>query len=286
MAIVFALISFFGWGIGETLQAVTVRRLGTWSTTFWGYAIGFLYSSLFAPFFLQDLQNMTLPIFLFAAVLGILIFIGFIAFNESVRTTNVALVGAISSSFSGIVVLLSLLFLRESLSFMQGISVAIILGGLFVSIMNTKDLKQQKVRLNRGILLALFAMLCWGISYTFIKIPVRHIGFFWPIYINVCLFPLMFLYAKVRGIKIEKPIHKKGLLPLIFYSVFVGSAEYSYGFAIKRGLVSVVSPISGAYPVLFVILAFLIFKDKITRQQIAGIVVTLTGIVLLSIFSV
>ncbi len=49
---------------------------------------------------------------------------------------------------------------------------------------------------------------------------------------------------------------------------------------------TVVAPISGANPILFVILVAFFLKDPITRQQIAGIITTLIGIVLLSIFSV
>ena len=36
---------------------------------------------------------------------------------------------------------------------------------------------------------------------------------------------------------------------------------------------------------LFIVLAFLFFKDPIKKQQILGIIVTLFGIVLLSLFS-
>lgn len=89
-----------------------------------------------------------------------------------------------------------------------------------------------------------------------------------------------------KGQKLNNPVKNGVLLPLIAIALFVKAAEWSFYFAISHGQTSIIAPIAGSYPTLFVILAFLIFKDPITRQQIAGIGTTLTGIVLLSIFSV
>ena len=75
-------------------------------------------------------------------------------------------------------------------------------------------------------------------------------------------------------------------MPLIINSAMVGSGSLSFNYAISKGLVAIVAPIAGSYPTLFALLAFLVFKDSITRQQIFGIGVTLMGIVLLSFFSV
>jgi len=90
----------------------------------------------------------------------------------------------------------------------------------------------------------------------------------------------------VKGLRIEKPTENKALIPLVVSTILVRVAELSYNFAISKGLVAVVAPIAGANITLFVLLAFLIFKDPITKQQIIGIITTLTGIVLLSIFSI
>lgn len=119
-----------------------------------------------------------------------------------------------------------------------------------------------------------------------LKIPVAKIGWFWPNYITFLLFPLIFFYIKLKKIPIQRPTINGALIPLIASTALVRVAEYSYNFGISKGLVTVVAPIAGANPTLFIILAFLFLKDKITKQQIAGIVITLIGIVLLSIFSI
>ena len=72
---------------------------------------------------------------------------------------------------------------------------------------------------------------------------------------------------------------------MVVSTTLVRIAEFSYNAGIGKGLVSIVAPIAGANPILFIILAFIFFKDKITRQQILGIITTLIGIVLLSVLS-
>jgi uncharacterized membrane protein len=129
-------------------------------------------------------------------------------------------------------------------------------------------------------------MLSWGIWIALLKIPVSKIGWFWPNYITFLLFPLVFLYIKFRKFPIERPTINHAFIPLIVSIALVRVAEFSYNFGISKGLVTIVAPIAGANPTLFVVLAFLFFKDKITKQQIAGIVITLAGIVLLSFFSI
>lgn len=66
------------------------------------------------------------------------------------------------------------------------------------------------------------------------------------------------------------------LLLIIFLSVI----------GISKSSVAVIVPIAGSSPTLFALLAFFVFKESITKQQILGIVTTLVGIVFLSIFSI
>lgn len=63
------------------------------------------------------------------------------------------------------------------------------------------------------------------------------------------------------------------------------AGSFAFNFAVGQGLSSVVASIAGAYPALFALLASIIFKDPITRQQKSGMIITLLGIILLAYFS-
>ena len=90
---------------------------------------------------------------------------------------------------------------------------------------------------------------------------------------------------KLTKTKLEFP-KKKVLVPLVLSILLVRTAEFSYNFALTKGFASVVAPIAGANPTLFVMLAFFVFKEPLTKHQIIGIIITLTGIVALSFLSI
>ena len=285
-AILFAVISYLGWGTGDIFGTIATRKIGAFSTTLYSYILRVAIFALYIPFALAELSHITKDIFLINVVLGVLLLIGFIAFNEALRTASAPLVGTIAASFVIVVVILSIIFLKDSISTQQFIAILIIFLGLVLSTSDFRKLKEDRVLTSRGIFLAFVAMMTWGIYFTFIKIPVREIGWFWPNYISFTLFPLILVFTHVRKIKLNAPNYKGALIPLLGTVLLTGIAEFSFNSAISRGLTAIVAPIAGSYPTLFAVLAFLIFKDPITRQQIFGIIVTLIGIVLISIFSI
>lgn len=285
-AIIFALISYIGWGTGDVFATIAARRLGAYSATFWYLVTELVIFVSLAPFFLKHLQDFTLPLLLFASLLGVIGLIGLITFYEGVRIANASLVGTISASFSAITVVLSILFFGESVTSIQVSAILIIILGLVISTLNTKDLKQKKLIPKKGVLLAGISMITWGVYWAFIKIPVQQLGWFWPYIISILSSILIFpLFLRFRKIKIVKPA-KNTIVPIVLNALLLGIGAFSFNYAISKGLTSVVAPIAGSYPTLFALLAYLAFKDAIVKREIVGIATTLSGIVLLSIFSV
>lgn len=284
-AIIFALISYFTWGSGALFEAVAARKINSFSLIFWSY----LFSAtilLFYGFSQTALLNTaTFGTILVIILLGLVITVGSLFYFEGYKSANRALVGTIAQSFPAVTVVLSLIFLGEKTSFLQTMAILIIFFGMFLSMFNLTDIKKIFSNFNKGILFAFIAMVSWGTFFTFIKIPIDRIGWFWPNYITFLLFPLIFIYTKLRKIKIESPTKNNVFLPFFISIILVRIAEFSYNFAINKGLVAIVAPIAGANVTLFVILAFIFFKDPIKKQQIVGIVTTLTGIVVLSLAS-
>lgn len=285
-AIFFALISFLGWGTGDIFTTIASRKLGGYSLALWGFILSFLIASLYAPFVLQNLNQLTWGLLILNIFLGFILLAAFVWFTEGLRIGNPALVGTITSGFVALVVIFSIIFFEETITFSQAIAIVIIFIGLLLSSLDWRILKNHHQLFNKGVVLAILAMIAWGIFYTFIKIPISKIGWFWPSYISLATFPLLYGYIKLKKIKLHSPVHQGAFCPLLIQAVLLSGGGFSLNFALEQGLASIVAPIAGAYPVLFVLLSFLIFKDHITRQQIAGIMITLIGIVALSFLSV
>ncbi|MBZ9572091.1 DMT family transporter [Patescibacteria group bacterium] len=285
LAIIFALLSYFAWSTGDIFGTITTRKLGAYSTTFWTLLLGLIFCSFYIPFSLDQIQGLTLDIFFLNIILALIFVTSFLTYNEALRITHPSLVGPIAASFSALVVVFSVIFLKETITSYQILSILIIFLGAIISSLDFTELKKRKFTLNRGILLAIATMIIWGIYFTFIKIPVKKIGWFWPSYISFALFPLVYLFMRIRKIELKKPTYKRALLPLIMAVVILRIGDFSFNFAISKELTAIVAPIAGSYPTLFVVLSFLIFKDPIKKQQIFGIILTVVGIVLLSFLS-
>lgn len=286
LAIIFALISYLGWGSADVFATIATRKLGGFSVTFWTYILFLIIFSLYIPFALNDLKNMTSALLFINIAVGGIGLIGDVAYYEALKMESSQLVGTIASSFAAVTVILSMIFLKETVTAQQALAILIIFLGLILCTIKLKEINKFSSHITKGIFLAIITAFSWGAYYTFIKIPVRELGWFWPTFISLTLFPLIIVFLKLRGTKINKPESLGAIVPLFALAFLSGIGEFSYNLAINIGQTAVVAPIAGSSATLFVLLAFLIFKDPITRQQILGIITTLIGIVLLSVFSV
>lgn len=285
-AIFFALISYLGWGIGDIFGTIASRRTNGYVLIFWSSIIGLVISSFYIPFAWKDLQYLTKSTLVLLIVLEIISPLPIISLFEGLRIGSAPVVGSIAASFAALTVVLSLIFLGERVSTYQTVALLTIFAGVFLVSFKLNLLKSKNLFADRGIPFAFITMILGGIYLTFIKIPIKEIGWFWPMYFSLAMFPVTYLIIKIRKIRLSLNDLKDNLFTITATSILLNGAALSYNLAISLGQVAIVAPIAGSYPTLFVMLAFFIFKDPITRQQIVGIVTTLIGIVALSFLSV
>jgi len=285
-AIFFALVSYLLWG-SNVFGTIATRKVGAYKTTFWLLLFLIPIYAFFSLLFPAGLQNLTPSLFFLSFALGLIGGLSLILYYEALRRGNASLVMTICASFPALVVLLSVTFLKERVTIMQVIAIIVILFGVALSSINLKDFTSGKFKIDSGILLAVATMLVWSVYYTFIKVPIAHLGPAWPNLIAALAYPAILVGLKIKNIKINLKDFKIIRYPLVFNAVFMGGGLLAFNYAVSLGgHISIVTPISASYPTLFAILAYFVFKDPIKKQQIFGIVTTLAGIVLLSIFSV
>lgn len=282
LAIGFALLAFIGWGAGNVFGGLVSRKIGGYSTTFWQYIFCFLLSSLYLPFAWGDLAKFNENILIWTIILNVFGVIPVVFLYEGMRIGNATIAGTISSAFSAIVVILSVIFLGDRLNLGQIIAVVIIILGVIYSSVDLKTVRIKSLFTDKSVPYALAAMIGWGIYFAFIRIPVQQVGWFWPAYMSALSLPLLFLYMKFRNIPLVIIKDRQSIGWTFLNALAINGAAFAYNLTILSGQISVVAPIAGSYPVLFVILSRFIFKDKITKQQLAGIIITLLGIVYLS----
>ncbi|HCM37977.1 MAG: Integral membrane protein [Candidatus Gottesmanbacteria bacterium GW2011_GWB1_43_11] len=285
---IFGLVPFFGWALGDIFGAFASRKIGAYATTIWVFIGSFVVLTVYAFFvgFAQLITGITLPLFLLNLLLGFFYVSGNFALNEAFTKTNPSLAGTINAAFPALVLVLSVLFFKDPITLPHILVITIIFAGVFLCTFDFGILKSKAKVVNSGLFFALYAMVSFAVVFTFLRVITDKIGWFWPIYIS--LFPsLIFLgMMRIKKIPLVSPLKTKTLLPILGSTISLRIGDIIFNLGLHSGLAKIVAPIAGAYPVLFVILAFFVFKDPIKKQQMIGIVVTLLGIVLLSIISV
>lgn len=285
MAVFFALLALIGWGVGDVFITIASRRAGNIPTLFWSQVISIILTSLYIPF-AGSITDAWM--FLFALVLGLSLSWGTLFYFRALEIGNAQLAGTIGGSFVLPVVLLSVIFFGESLSFLQIVGIILILAGLILASFDLGQLKNKKIReifSDRGAKYAFLAMIVWGIYYAVIRLPVESIGWFWSSYPANLFFVFLLIFGKIKRSALKIFTDKKTLLAIVIFSVLINIAHFSYNLGILSGFTSVVAPIAGSYSVLFVILSRFVFKEPLTKQQKAGVVSSLLGIVLISFAS-
>lgn len=280
-ALVAAFTAFITWGTGDVFGAIASRAMGALKATFWTWVIYIVAMSVPAPFLMAPLSHLTSPIFLITIALGIINIMAYLAFSEAMRLGNPAIVGTIAGSFVGLTVILSVSFLGAALTLDQIIAILIIIAGLTLTSLNIEELRQRVRKPSRAILLAFATLMGWGVYFAFIKIPITRIGWFWPDYISSWM-GIIVLLPFGRRLKLTKAEAKAGLRPATVSAVVSGGGELAYNVGLVYRSSAIVAPIAGAYPVLFVIVSSIVFREPISKLQKLGMAITLVGIVSLA----
>ena len=208
-------LTYFAWAIGDIFGIYSSRKIGSFLATFYVFIAAFFVASLYVPFALNELRNITPFLLLINILFGIVVLTGNYMINEAFRTSNASLIGIIVQSFPAAVVVLSWLLFKDPITLNQAFWIVIIFFGVFLCTISLSDLKGAKFRVDRGVRLTLIATFGFTIYFTFLRIFIAKYGWFWPNYIAIASFPLaIFTIRKVFKIKekIKLAVNKKAIV--------------------------------------------------------------------------
>jgi transporter family protein len=134
----------------------------------------------------------------------------------------------------------------------------------------------------RGWLLnSMMALICFGLWAFLPKISVKYID---PR--SSLVYEAMggVLVAIIVWSSISKGIDYdiRGAVPAFLTGIVGYLGMFFFLYAVQMGKVSVVAPLTAAYPVVTIILAVILLKEKISYVQYTGIFLATTGVILLS----
>lgn len=206
---------------------------------------------------------------------------GWICYYESIVAGPITIVGTLSAAYAAPTVLFAYVFLGEQLAPIQYAGVILVIAGC-AGVAYTPPDPSAKVTGRRWIPLAVLALLFWGawqtlVKYTYdqTKLTEPQMGIF-----SICgAFLTLFLYGVLRG-RGEAPAKKGEMVKSAAPMAMMASGDLGVLIATKSGPVSVVTAISGAYPLVTLAYARFVLKERITPFQWACIALVLVGMFL------
>lgn len=178
---------------------------------------------------------------------------------------------------------LSFLVLSEVLTLWQYIGALILLIGILIVTWGKQEDHPNK---RRGIIGGFLSILCFSISTIMVKIYIGHIDVVTATFYRMVFGTIVVMFVGVTSKKIVtwvSPLRDKKILALFLLNVIVltlGGFLLSM-LAIKNISVSLASILSTTEPIFVLLFAWLINKEKATRNELVGAVVTILGLLMI-----
>lgn len=278
-------VAFF-WGISQVFAKYSAVRLGVARVAL---LIALVEGTMYSIAFLVWHQDVHITIWdgVLAAGSCLIGITGYLCFFESIIDGQVAIAGTISAAYPVLTVIGAILLISESLSAVQGLGVIMIIGGVVALSYEPNPTAKHAIS-RRSLTFAFLAFAAWGLWSLTSKMAVDTVGagnMFGFYIISSLTAPL--IYAWFRRMKppakpSPSPSRLAWIYGVIALALNVGGA-YAYTYALQNGTASLVVPTSSAYPIVTVVLAVAILKEKVHRTQVIWLTGVLIGLILIGV---
>lgn len=281
-AVLYGLGGMIGIGVLNTLITLINRKQDSFKTGFLIQAGNFILTLSLFPFLFE--QSVDAKIFLGLFLAGATGVVAFVFINKALTEGKASINSPVISTWGVMTTVLGFIFLGEQFHIYKGISMTLIITGIFISSIDIKYLlKYRNLSLIPGMKWSIPAAFLIGISFFTLGYftednnwyTVNLIARFWTIASYIAL-----------AMYFKKPVKKyfSNLPVLIGLAILVDVTSFlliNLGYTTSEP--SVVSMLTSASPVPTIILSFLLLKERLTLRQLLGIGVVITGIILLTI---
>jgi len=276
ISLLFAFSAMLFWGIGDFLIQKTVKKIGDLETT---VAIGIIGMIGLFPFVKKDIASVftsthsLTPLF----VSGILILLATLALLESMKRGKLSVVEVVVTLELPMTIMLGLNFFGERLMLGQWVIIGFLLFGIFLSSTDFSKIKRKHF-LEKGVLLAVIAAII-SASVNFMMAfnvkneisPFLVIWFPWA----VCVFvSIPFIYFR-EGLGLFLSNMKKFKLLVLITGLIDTFAWLFFSFAVQKSELSLIATITESYVAVAVFLGLVFNKEKITKYQAGGAILSL-----------
>lgn len=293
IAIFAGLGSMLGWGFADFFAKKTIDQIGDVPTLFWGQLFGMVPLTILFFLFDPHIPQKMITFWPFIILLGVWTGLSYIPVYIAFKKGKVSLISPIQATYSVLVIIVSALFFKEIIPTSRLIDFLVIFMALLfmkitfsdlISIFSGKTIKKgQEIKGLKEIIFATLLYVVWIIALDrFIN------GEYWLPYlfvIHVISVASIYLYARFRNINLKFKNRNlwKFLIIIGFCDIFAFGSFY-YGLS-KTSYVSIVVMLSAAFSLPIIILAHFFLKERITKTQMAAVLMIIAGVMALPLLN-
>lgn len=284
----FALGSAFFWALAVILFRRTENALPAFELNLFKNILGFalIWPTLliFDGWNLPHYSGAELLIVVVSGYLGIAVADTW--YLRALHLMGASRTGIVSSLLSPFVILLSVLFLSESLGGWQLAGFALVMAGILLVSWQTNREEVEPVELRQGLLFGIGAVFMMAVGVVMVKEILEDKPFLWTVQIRLGGGVAgMLIYLAVRGrvrtawACFRKPLPWKLIISASILGTYVSMLMWLGGYTlIPASEASVLNQSSNAW---IVALAWLLLGEYIGLRKVAGLVLTTGGVLIM-----
>ncbi len=205
-----------------------------------------------------------------------------LCYFKALTVGDVNKVTPVDKTSTVLAMIIAIIFLHESLTWLKGLSMVLIMAGTFLMI-EFKENKESQLQKKSWLFYAILSSVFAAITSTLGKIGVSDIDSTLGTAIRTIVVLIMaWVVVFVTGSQGEiKKIQKKNLLAICASGITTGGSWIFYFKALQTGDVSVVVPIDKLSIIVTVAFSALFLKEKVSGKTLLGLGFIVAGTLLL-----
>lgn len=282
VGVICGLISLFSWGVSDYLARVYSTRVGSIRTAFYVRFINLLPPLLVLPLqaYLGYLHASTdwSVVWMIGPLVGAVLALGYVSYYRGLEIGTVSIVVAVSSAWFAVSVLLAFILLGEVLSTHEAIIICVVA----IGIMMLSGLKTSNKGKSTGFAYGLASMFLGGIYIFLYKYLGEAAGPVMASFVgSVASVTLLWIWIHHSGFTVRLP-GREGLHIIIAAGILDVCGTLSIIVGLIRAPVFIVAPLAAAQPIVTILLARIFLKERLSVVQFLGMVLCVTGVIVLS----
>jgi drug/metabolite transporter (DMT)-like permease len=278
LSILYGIASALSWGAGDFAGGLSSRKVGAYRAVFYADFFGLLL--LFAAYFIYPETLPAARVIWVSAIGGMLGTVGLLILYYSLTKGQMSIAAPVSALFAAVLPVIVGSITEGLPSLFQLIGFTLALAAVWL--ISQGDGSFHISRLS-DLRLPILAGLGFGCYFIFLHNATQNTtAILWPMIISRVagtLFVLAFVLARREPLSVPR-----GAWDVVLINATLDLAgNFFYILASKAGRLDIAAVLSSLYPGATVMLAWSLLKERITRWQIAGILLALGAIALFTV---